>query len=136
VLKRLLTCAALTAAVAYADTGDRNYLHHGVLDQAAFDAAARNAASWHERGAGFENPDLVMAAETVDITLDAEQARVTATFDFVNTSGASRAVEMCFPVTYGMVGGDEYEGRDEEFTVAGRRADLTVTVNAAAVIMV
>jgi len=133
VLKRLVVCAALTAAVAYADTGDRDYLHHGVLDQAAFDAAARNAASWRERAPGFENPDLAMAAETVDITLDAEQARVTATFDFVNTSSASRAVEMCFPVTYGMLGIKDRVAPDDELDLAGQKVTLEVTVDGAAV---
>ena len=120
------------AVAASADTGDRNYLHHGVLERTLVGAAMKNPATWYERGAGVENAFIAMTAEEVVITLHAERAEVAATFYFENTAAEPRDVEMCFPVTYGMLGVDSYAARDEEFSIAGLKTDLAVAVDGAA----
>lgn len=128
-----LSLAVAAAAPAGADSGDRYYLHYDVLERAAVEAATKNPETWRDHAAGVENEAIALAAEEVTITLHAEHAEIEAVFDFENTAAAPRDVEMCFPVSYGMLGADAYDGRDESFSVAGRSADLTVTLEGVAV---
>jgi hypothetical protein len=124
-----IVALAAWAAAAGADSGDRYYVHYDLIERGAVGAATKAAETWRDAAAEFENADIAMAAEEVVIVLHPKSAAVTATFDFENTSLQPRGVDMCFPLSYGMLGTDAYEVREEKSTVAGRAADLAVTVD-------
>lgn len=127
-MRVLVIMLVLAAAAAGADAGDRLYLHHGVLARGWADAAITEPETRDQPGAIPENADIAMAAEEVEITLHPEYAEVVATFEFANTAAEKRDVEMCFPVTYGMLGLTSYDAHRDDVDFAARPCDLKITV--------
>jgi hypothetical protein len=128
-LIRIITAATIiAAATAGANAGDAYYLNGAPAARSAADAI-RGYPEWREEVDAYENPAIAMTAEEVVITLHPEYADVVATFDFTNTLSDVRDVEMCFPISYLMLGLDPYETEEPSFDYAGLSADFAVAVD-------
>jgi len=70
-----------------------------------------------------EHPTIAMVREEVLITLNNDNAKITASFDFKNTGNKTEAVEMFFPLDY------DFEKEEEEKTNNREEYPASVKVN-------